>query len=202
MVYGSIDIMSLLSTGREHPLYLTVVSKDKAREYPHVEMPAHYISTIREESRLAYAVLAKVLQDRFNVVYCADTIYVTSYGKPYNSDNQYYFSLSHSNDFIACAVGQCEVGVDIEQPKKIHEKLHPKIMTKSEIAEQADPLSTWIIKEAYSKLQGLGLYLPFSEKTVVAMQNEYPHTIQNTAHYICALFYIDKNAAISIEMTA
>lgn len=185
---------------RNNPLYLVIVSKDSAKKYQQVTMPTHYSGTIREESRLAHAVLARVLKERLGISYDEAAIDVTNYGKPHQKNDQYYFSLAHSSKYIACAVGYSDLGVDIEQTKKIPKKLHSKIMTESEIVERVDPLSAWVMKEAYSKLRGLGLRLSFHRRSVTEMQAEYPHTLQQASDYICALFYSDKDANLTIEV--
>ncbi len=42
------------------------------------------------------------------------------YGKPYlNGYPNYYFNISHSGEFVVCAISNNPVGIDIEQIKQI-----------------------------------------------------------------------------------
>ena len=50
----------------------------------------------------------------------------TSYGKPYIENSDIYFNISHSGSYILCAVGNEEVGVDIEGVHKFSESLKKK----------------------------------------------------------------------------
>lgn len=194
--------MSSASQKNGHRTYLRIVSKEKARLYDQTVMPTHYVGTIRDESRLAYATLSQTLKDHLWVSFDVSAIRVTADGKPYHKDNQYYFSLAHSDHYIACAVGFSEMGVDIEDTKNIPQKIHAKFMTETEIIARVDPLLTWVTKEAYSKLLGLGLRFSFSKHPAADMRDEYFHAIQQGADYMCALFCADKDTDITVGVIA
>jgi phosphopantetheinyl transferase len=179
---------------------LAIIHVDKATAYPPVSMPAHYEGgTIRDESRLAYATLAYYLKKHFGLTYDAQTIAVTKYGKPFQRDGRYHFSLSHSSDYIACAIGNQELGVDIEQPRNISRKIYSKIMTRAEMDESKDVLLTWVIKEAYSKLRGVGVRLSFKDISANDIQSRCAHIIQQTDEYICVILYSNKDSHFIIE---
>lgn len=193
--------MGLENQVSRHSAYLSIIGKESASVYKQVDMPPHYTGTIRDESRLAYAVLAHSLKEHLGLSFDATTIRVTKDGKPFHKDNEYYFSLAHSNKYIACVIGLSNLGVDIEQPREIPKKLYSKILTEAEIKEDYNPLLTWVIKEAYSKLQGLGLRLAFNKHAEIEMRHKYPHVIQETADYICVLFYTYENTDLNIKVT-
>lgn len=180
--------------------YLSIIGKERASVYKQVDMLPHYTGSIRDESRLAYAVLANSLKEHLGLPFDATTIRVTKDGKPFQKDNEYYFSLAHSNEYIACAIGLSNLGVDIEQPREISKKLYSKILTEAEIKEDYNPLLTWVIKEAYSKFQGLGLRLAFNKHAEIEMRHKCPHVIQETADYVCALFYTNENTDLNIKV--
>lgn len=194
--------MSSVNQKNRHKVCLRIVSKEKARLYEQTAMPEHYVGTIRDESRLAYATLAHLLEEQFSTSFEASAIHAAADGKPYHKDNQYHFSLAHSDQYIACALGYSEMGVDIEDSKDISQKIHSKFMTEIEVTERVDPLVTWVTKEAYSKLQGLGLRLSFSKHSATEMRDEYLHTIQQGADYICVLFCANKDVDITVGVIA
>lgn len=192
--------MNSTNQKNRHAVYLHIVSKEKAKLYKQTTMPSHYTGTVRDESRLAYATLAELLEHQFGVSFDATAIQATAEGKPHHKDNLYHFSLAHSDHYIACAVGFSEVGVDIEGSKNISQKIHSKFMTDAEVMERVDPLVTWVTKEAYSKLRGIGLQLSFSKHSAAEMRDEYLHTIQLGEDYICALFCTNTDAEITVEV--
>lgn len=104
-----------------------------------------------------------------------------SKGKPYFAESTQYFSLSHSGDYVLCAVAKREIGADIQQCKTgVKESLVKRVLTKAELEEwqglqQAelakDVLEVecsgealkyfyrkWTEKEAYGKLTGDGVF--------------------------------------------
>ncbi len=84
------------------------------------------------------------------------------------------FNISHSGNFVACALYEGEVGIDIEEKKEIGKRLFVSALTEKEQQEilksgnlqLTDPLNTnlstdflrlWTAKEAYLKYTGQGL---------------------------------------------
>jgi len=90
------------------------------------------------------------------------------YGKPYiMSDPHFNFNLSHSGDFVVCAVASTDVGVDIEKFSKIDvDALSEQLFTPDEqcilqsytyLEKQAFFFKIWTAKESYVKCRGMGL---------------------------------------------
>ena len=81
----------------------------------------------------------------------------------------FYFNLSHSGDYVLCAVSSAEIGTDIQQHcGKNVERLARRFFTEREAAalEQAGEerekrerlfYRLWARKEAYGKLTGKGI---------------------------------------------
>lgn len=90
----------------------------------------------------------------------------TSYGKPYLKNiNNIYFNISHSGDYVICAISDHLVGIDIEKIGTKHEKLI-KVLHKREIAYLNEIpykfrrqvfYNLWSLKESYVKYLGFGL---------------------------------------------
>jgi phosphopantetheinyl transferase len=180
-------------------VYLYVISKNEMHNYTSTPMPAHYTGTIRDESKMGYAILSDILKTKFGVTYHAKNILTNPNGKPYLKDSSICFNISYSQDYVACAVGQQEIGIDIEQSRKLHSKLFTKILTPEEIDDGVDPLWAWVIKEAYSKLLGAGLVLGFASISVDIILGKQPYFIVPNKLYTCAVFYENPNTIVEIQ---
>ncbi len=181
--------------------YICVIPKTEVHNYVSTPMPAHYEGTIRDESRMGYAILANILKNKFGVTHHVKNILAKPNGKPYIKDSSICFNIAYSQDYVACAVGQQEIGIDIEQPRELHPKLILKLLTPEEIDDGVDPLRAWVIKEAYSKLLGAGLALGFASISVDTILGRQPHFIVPNKLYTCAVFYENPNTMVKIQYT-
>ena len=92
-------------------------------------------------------------------------IQTTDRGKPYFSDSNLHFSISHTPHHAFCVLSEHNVGIDAEEAdRNISLKLADKILSPVERAQfesAADPrtalLTFWVLKEAAAKLSGEGL---------------------------------------------
>ena len=93
-------------------------------------------------------------------------------GKPYFKDRQgMFFNLSHSGEYVACALADCEIGVDIQQYRKnikegvlkkvLHEKEKEEYQNCTEEEKEGLFYRIWAAKEAYAKYTGEGLAVDF-----------------------------------------
>lgn len=91
-----------------------------------------------------------------------------SRGKPYLTEYPFYFNLSHSGQYVVCALGREEMGADIQVHrgkgiKGIARRFFssPETEALSAAASEADAASLfyrlWARKEAYGKLNGSGI---------------------------------------------
>ena len=91
-------------------------------------------------------------------------------GKPFLRDLPLYFSLSHSGDFVACALADYEIGLDIQKKSALHAPLANRLFTEEErafIQNSADAdiafTQLWCLKESYIKATGEGISRALSE---------------------------------------
>lgn len=84
-----------------------------------------------------------------------------SFGKPVAENADVFFSISHSGDFVACAVSDREIGIDIEKIRGIQFRAAEKFSTASELEYIGNDLTrffrVWTLKEAFFKCKGTGL---------------------------------------------
>ncbi|MCD8153478.1 MAG: hypothetical protein LUF78_02065 [Clostridiales bacterium] len=87
------------------------------------------------------------------------------YGKPRLAAGKPYFSLSHSENRVALAISDCEVGLDVEKIMPFHEAVVKKVYTLGQAeelsaleGEERDARYTgiWTENEAVLKLEGGG----------------------------------------------
>lgn len=88
-------------------------------------------------------------------------------GKPYfSSEEGIHFSISHSGRFVACAVSDKEIGIDIEGARKADVKIAKRYFSRDEMSWLTDCdgslqdkrfFMLWSLKEAFSKATGEGI---------------------------------------------
>ena len=107
-------------------------------------------------------------------------------GKPYLTNiADLYFSISHSEEYVACVMADYVVGADIQNMKEIDRKRVAKRMLHTKenpsLSENAVSFFTcWSAKEAYVKMTGEGLSKDFRE-LVLDMKNEAFGVVEDTA---------------------
>lgn len=129
----------------------------------------------RKLSVFAYELLISMLSDYTKAEDNAFEIYEDERGKLRLKNSELGFNISHSGAFVACAIHEGEVGIDIEEKKELSSRLfksvllsdEQKIITKGEeiptktlskdLPMTAEFLRLWTIKEAYLKYTGEGL---------------------------------------------
>ncbi len=89
------------------------------------------------------------------------------HGKPYlDTHPDLFFNLSHSGEYVALAYGDDPVGIDIQEVRNVPNSFAGRILNKEEydrydLNDTKTICRIWTIKEAYSKLIGLGLGYDF-----------------------------------------
>lgn len=92
-------------------------------------------------------------------------ILVTDRGKPYFADGILHFSISHTKNYVFCALSDSPIGIDAEEENRdIDLGLAEKILSPSEKAQYQNAmdkrtalLTFWVLKEAMAKFTGEGL---------------------------------------------
>lgn len=99
------------------------------------------------------------------------------YGKPYLSGHSNIsFNISHSKDWVVCAINGADIGVDVQEIKDIKLSIAEQFFTK----EENDYLASlkkenqlhgfydvWSLKEAYVKALGFGLSMSLRDFSII-----------------------------------
>lgn len=111
-------------------------------------------------SLAAYVLLKKVLKRHFINASKYEFVYLEN-GKPILKGCPIQFSMSHSGDFVAVAISNNIVGVDIQEMKEIDQDLRKFVFNEEdeffyqEAENKLDAFySLWTIKEAVYKFDG------------------------------------------------
>lgn len=129
------------------------------------------------------------------------------FGKPFLKTKAVFFNISHSGDFVICAVSKkSEIGIDIEKMTAIDLADFKPQMTADEwsrVVESENKRTSffeyWTQKEAVIKAHGNGLTLPLKSfevldnKTMIDGEDFYLKEIEINEEYKC---YISQSIAI------
>lgn len=95
-----------------------------------------------------------------------------NYGKPYISGvDKFHFNLSHSGDWVVCAVDDERVGIDVERIHDVDLNLSKRFFSEEEhlYLESLENnrrrevfFDFWTLKESYIKADGRGLSIPLN----------------------------------------
>lgn len=130
------------------------------------------------------------------------------YGKPYlKYPKGIDFSVSHSGEWVVCAIHVQPIGIDIEEIISINCAIAAKHFSKKEISllKKYDYKNInlfydlWTLKESYTKFIGKGLLLRFNSFSVIL--NKYNIKIENSlgiSECFFKQYYIDNNYKLSV----
>ncbi len=77
-------------------------------------------------------------------------------GRPFFPERpEVHFSISHTNGLALCALGEREVGADVERRRAVRPALMRRVLSPEEAA-QFDFFEVWTLRESYYKLSGQG----------------------------------------------
>lgn len=123
------------------------------------------------------------------------------YKKPYLASGEAYFNLSHSEDLVALAIADCEVGLDIEKVRKCHEATVKKVFNEKQkrmlseySGKERDACFTrlWTECESVLKLNGTG----FGDSwATIPFDCCHIHTIKWEEYYISFSIHFTQNCS-------
>lgn len=127
------------------------------------------VPSLAQASVGAELLLIRALKDRLGEIPLPLEIDCDKQGKPYLTDHEIQFNLSHSGRYAACALGEMPLGVDIQLLRSYSPELIRRCFTTAEqrmLMESPEPERTfvqlWTRKESLLKAVGIGLRAPLS----------------------------------------
>lgn len=95
----------------------------------------------------------------------------TDKGKPYLENNSFFFSISHSGDFLICAIADFEIGIDLQIHRKCnYKKISSRYYHEAERKYCQDRIKFFDVfsyKESYVKCIGIGITKDFNQFSVI-----------------------------------
>lgn len=151
---------------------LPLLSEDEIRRAKRLKFPLH-----QQRFIIARGLLRKILSLYLNLPAKDIRFFYGEHGKPYVSNTELQFNVSHSHDMAVYALtSHQEIGVDIEKIKpEFKNSIAKRFFSKQEYDDLMDTPETeriksfyriWARKEAIIKLMGQGLYVPLKNFSV------------------------------------
>ena len=151
------------------------------------------------QSHLAYCLLLKTLKKE----YAIDNVEIkfTPNGKPY-IQNGPHFSIAHSDNYIAIAIDNNEVGIDIEKVGEFNTAIADKYFSASEKKflfngdKNLNFYKLWTAKEALIKKKGTGLR-DLSDTELIPIPDGFRHNenlimTQIAENYVISVCFSEK----------
>jgi 4'-phosphopantetheinyl transferase len=98
-------------------------------------------------------------------------------GKPHIGNLQnVHFNISHSGNYVVCAVASTEIGIDVERVRKVNLRIAERFFSATEIQDLMKLgddermqyfITLWTIKESYLKAIGRGLTQHLNSFTII-----------------------------------
>jgi len=150
----------------------------------------------RSDTLIGRILLRRILYDRFGISSYDTAIELSESGKPYLKDHKdLHFSISHTKNCVACAVGECPIGLDVEAVcDRDHSKIAVRMFTDNEktVASQSEDgfYRIWTMKESFVKMTGDGIFGTSSDFDVLNGSGMgdaviLPLEIPSTAAHLC-----------------
>jgi 4'-phosphopantetheinyl transferase len=145
---------------------------------------------------------------------CLSQLQYTEYQRPF-IDSQHDFNISHSGEFVVCALAQQgRLGIDIEQVKPIALADFKNYMTLQQwgdIMAWQPPherfYDYWTIKESVMKADGRGLNIPLQDihtensgQAKLYDTSWFLHRIRLDSHYACHLATCQQEVTIQLHL--
>jgi len=156
----------------DHKRLLQMVNKEKQKK-----IKRFYRLEDSMRSLFAELIVRKTICEKFNILNSEVEFWANEFGKPFLAGtDDFNFNVSHSSEWIICAVGIRPLGIDIEKIKEIEIEDMVKYFFSNQELETLNKISDcdkikyfyelWTLKESYVKAIGKGLYIPLNSLTL------------------------------------
>lgn len=163
----------------QYDFLLSLISHQRLEQIKKFHFVEDAKRTLFGEAMIRYLACSRMNLQNENICFGKN-----QYGKPflYNKP-RFFFNVSHSANWVVCAISTKEVGVDIEKLKPIDMKIAKRffdkreyhyIMSAADFATQVECFyDIWTLKESYVKYIGKGLHIPLNSFCVYKEEQDY-----------------------------
>lgn len=160
----------------------------------------------QKRSALAWLLLAYGLRKEYGME-AVPKFRKAASGKPFLlGAHMPFFSLSHSGDFVGCALHDQEIGLDIQKITEPRDSLIRRVCTQEELASlksSQDFCRIWAMKESAVKLTGEGITGNFRDiLTLHPDMRTHAVPLENGAGFLAYSVYGETELPIQIISTA
>ena len=161
MIYKTVNISDIPDS--EYKRFYSLMCSERQEKIDRFRFDADKKRSIAGEM-----LAKKMLADYLNITLEDITILPDSNGKPYALGIDVFFSISHSEELVICALNESPVGADIEKIKEVKTSLIDFVCSEREKAyvleneHQSEQVNKrfyeiWTFKEAFIKRLGTGI---------------------------------------------
>lgn len=173
----SINIQTPISNA-EYSNCLRIVSEEKRIQIDRFLSSQDAKRSLFGELLIRYLVSTKLDIRNSNIFIEKD-----KFGKPFLKINKsFYFNISHSGDWVVCAISEKMIGIDVEQIQTIDLTIAKQCFSQKEYNDIEEKTSEerleafytyWTLKESYIKLLGKGFFLPLNSFKFIKESDSY-----------------------------
>ncbi|MDW7614149.1 4'-phosphopantetheinyl transferase superfamily protein [Peribacillus simplex] len=128
---------------------------------------------------------------------------INAFGKPFLKNfPKFEFNLSHSEEWVVCAIDTAPVGIDVEAIKPIDLQVANHFFTEKEChyissspeLQESRFYEVWTLKESYIKAVGQGLTIPLNSFSIVHTNSSYQLELESGNFLDDQTFYFKQMA--------
>ena len=159
----------------------------------------------QKRSALAWLLLAYGLRKEYGME-AVPKFRKAASGKPFFPETHMpFFNLSHSGNFVGCAVHDQEIGLDIQEITEPRDSLIRRVCTQDELASlksSQDFCRIWTMKESAVKFTGEGITGNFRDiLTLHPDMHTHAVPLENEAGFLAYSVFADTELPIQIVST-
>ena len=163
---------SHLLNDKDFNFLLTYVSDDKKER-----INRYMIRSAAQQSLISDVLVRSIIHEQLGLSNEEIRFGRNNYGKPYLiGRDDFYFNVSHSDEWVVCAVSDSVVGVDVEKIKPTDYNISKRFFSEDENKylvckkgqQKLDSFyDLWTLKESYIKAIGKGLHMSLRDFSII-----------------------------------
>ncbi len=162
----------------------------------------------RQRSLLGHLLSRYAVMKEYNLTNKDIRIRRHTYGKPYIKDySQIHYNISHSGEWIVCAVDSSIVGIDVQEHRGAKSSLakyyfSPReqnyLFSLGKDKQSVAFYNLWSMKEAYIKATGRGLSQPLDKFSIVQEGENFCSVVEKEKKYFLRQYKIENGYSLAV----